>query len=216
VLTWRFCIYFFPCSHGCYGARYVIFVKWGTTGEHAINQNVKSFGSKDAAVTHFGKNFKDKTGNHFSAVLSFKKKPYKYDIVDLTMADEPDVSPEPASSLASSASAAAASVASASVGMDIEDTDQLVPEVDSLIRALFDSKALQSTMTSLGLNNAELPLGRINLATVKAAYSVLTEIDEVLKSKKKLGAQIVKIKTAALSKKYACAMLYFASMLVGF
>ena len=168
------------------------------------------------------------------------------------MADEPDVSPEPASSLASSASsasaalaaAAAALAASASVAMEIEDTDQLAPEVDSLIRALFDSKALASTMTSLGLNNAELPLGRINLATVKAAYSVLTEIEEVLKSKKKLGAQIVKIKTAALSKKYGalahrfwailgptsghfksvmampapalCDMLYFGAMLIGF
>jgi poly [ADP-ribose] polymerase len=61
---------------------------------------------------------------------------------------------------------------------------KLVPEVQELLKFIFDMKQIEKSIVKVGYNVKKLPLGKLSKQTIKNGYLVLKKIDEALKAKK--------------------------------
>ena len=156
----------------CHG-KYFLFRKWGSVGAMgSLNLTTKSFGARADACKEFEKVFKSKTGNAFADVLSFKKKPHKYNFVD-QYADE-EVGEGAGAVRAQAQEPAQATVAATAPGT------ALPQPVADLILKIFDAKEVARTMDAIGLNAEKLPLGQLSLRTIKLAYTTLGDVARIL------------------------------------
>eukprot|EP00040_Diaphanoeca_grandis_P033048 m.201523 g.201523 ORF g.201523 m.201523 type:complete len:1025 (-) comp32798_c0_seq3:171-3245(-) len=194
--------------------QWVIFAKWGNVDQQAINVNARKFDTKEEAVKQFEKKFKEATGNKFEDLDSFKKKPYKYDMVDLReeaaptsqFSPPPVFSPSRQRAISGGVSPSeiirrtSGGVATSDVVVANTGAWKMPTALESLIRCIFDANHMTKSMDSLGLSTAKLPLGKISMKTVREGYATLSQIATTLRDE--TDPQVLAIQIKALSRQF--------------
>ena len=115
--------------------------------------------------------FRDKTGNKFVDVFEFKKKPYKYNLMD----QYEEVDDGPAQQQLTQVGTQVVPVSATS-----SETLALEQPVVDIIMKIFDAKEIIKTMEAIGLNATKLPLGLVSTRTIRKAYTTLSQIAQIL------------------------------------
>ncbi|XP_053963564.1 poly [ADP-ribose] polymerase [Anastrepha ludens] len=138
--------------------KYWIFRSWGRIGTTIGDHKLQSFAGLIEAKQSFYEVYRDKTGNEFDNRRHFVKVPGRMFPIEIDYEDEKIVN----------------------------DTEKLkIPSkldtsVQSLMKLLFDIDTMKKTMMLFDLDMEKMPLGKLSQKQIKAAYSVLTEIYELI------------------------------------
>eukprot|EP00730_Choanoeca_flexa_P002431 TRINITY_DN11049_c0_g2_i3.p1 TRINITY_DN11049_c0_g2~~TRINITY_DN11049_c0_g2_i3.p1 ORF type:complete len:900 (+),score=270.31 TRINITY_DN11049_c0_g2_i3:31-2700(+) len=165
------------------GKRYAVFYRWGQVGDNSgvmaggwsyygggkDSFKQENYGSVAAALKGFGKKFKDKTGNNWAQVDSFKARPGKYTMVELAGQDDDDDDDV-------SAKAAPKNKKAKKSG----HKSQLAPPLADFIRLITDSKMMQNALAQAHIDLKKMPLGNVSHHQITTAYAILKEIVDVL------------------------------------
>ena len=149
------------------GAKYVVYIRYGRIGEQGTTM-YKDFNAESQAINFFERQFKTKTGNNWANKDDFEKKPGKYFLTELELAD---VEEEESESESKSES----------------ETDPLDERVIDLLKLISNTTYMNNTLVQLEIDTDKLPLGKISQSQIDKAYEILNEINENLTDKKLLA-----------------------------
>jgi len=145
---------------------YSVWTRWGRVGvpgqkSHDLLPNLA------AAKAYFAKKFKDKTKNEFAARANFVKKEGKYQLIHMDYSD-------PAEDEAASSKAAPAKKK-----VEVPES-QLGPEVQQLVKLIFDTDMMKAQMEEVGYDSRKMPLGKLSKDTIRQGYEVLEDISRAM------------------------------------
>ncbi|MCJ1379278.1 hypothetical protein MMC17_002379 [Xylographa soralifera] len=153
---------------------YSTWTRWGRVGERGQSALLGD-GSHHEAFAQFEKKFKDKSGHKWSDRLNPPKKG-KYTFVERNY--ESDSEDDDALLGAGSRRQSKTSVSSGgSIRKPPEST--LPPQVQSLMRFIFNQDFFVNTMAALSYDANKLPLGKLSKRTLKSGYEALKELAEL-------------------------------------
>ncbi|KAK8763975.1 hypothetical protein V5799_033404 [Amblyomma americanum] len=140
--------------------RYWVFRAWGRVGTSVGGHKVEEMDSLHEAKNHFKSLFEEKTGNLWEDRKDFVKQPNRFYPLELDY------------------------------GQESVDKKQLKPCKDSklhtavqqLICLIFDVNNFEKTMLEFEIDLTKMPLGKLSKRQIQKAYSVLTELSELVKS----------------------------------
>jgi poly [ADP-ribose] polymerase 1 len=133
---------------------YWLFTSWGRTGTNIGGSKVDVLGSADLAITQFEKIYMEQTGNEWKLRANFKKLPGKFYPIDINYSDRIETNTKIASKLA--------------------------PQVKELMKMIFDVNNMQMTMEEFKLDMQKMPLGKLSVNQLQAAYEALSEIQNAI------------------------------------
>ena len=139
--------------------KYWLFRSWGRIGTTIGGTKLESLYLEDGKE-QFECLYEEKTGNRWSQREHFVKVPRKMYPVDVDYGDE---------------------VATKLLDSDIESN--LEKPVQDLIRLIFDEGHMKKVMAEFEIDVDKMPLGKLTKKQIQKAYSVLTELQELLKNK---------------------------------
>lgn len=140
---------------------YFLTIKSGRVGNEN-KRDFKCFLQEEKALEEFKKIFAEKTGYHWSERFDMKKKDNKYDYLEMEVDKDNDTSLVKTS--------------------ETKDMIQLDPIIKHLMTIIFDVKAFESTLKNLKIDITKAPLGKISNNQITKAYTVLTQIQELINS----------------------------------
>lgn len=140
------------------GRNYWLFRSWGRIGTKVGEKKVETHYSSTDACDEFERLFLDKTGNHWG-VENFQKKAGKYTMVDVDYTDDEKIKQMEAKSAIPS---------------------KLPPQVQDIIKLIFDVDAMKQTMMEFELDLEKMPLGRLSKKQLEEAYGVLNQLDNLI------------------------------------
>ncbi|XP_064402689.1 poly [ADP-ribose] polymerase 1-like isoform X5 [Halichondria panicea] len=118
----------------------------------------ESFGaSKPAAKKHFELLYQDKTGNSWgTSKESFVKRPSKFYPLEIDYGGDEDTGQQ--------------------LGIAPGSKSTLAPEIQDLIRMIFDVESMKKAMLEFEIDIKKMPLGKLSRRQIESAYSVLSEL----------------------------------------
>ncbi|XP_064402678.1 uncharacterized protein LOC135348405 isoform X3 [Halichondria panicea] len=118
----------------------------------------ESFGaSKPAAKKHFEFLYQDKTGNSWgTSKESFVKRPSKFYPLEIDYGGDEDTGQQ--------------------LGIAPGSKSTLAPEIQDLIRMIFDVESMKKAMLEFEIDIKKMPLGKLSRRQIESAYSVLSEL----------------------------------------
>lgn len=140
--------------------RFWIFRSWGRIGTTIGGSKVDDFHTVVDAIDCFKTVYLEKTGNQFDSDRDFVKMSGLMYPIDVQYEDEKK---------------------SEVAGDDVIDS-KLEPSVQSLIKLIFDVDSMKKTMKEFNIDMEKMPLGKLSLKQLQAAYLVVTEIYELIQS----------------------------------
>lgn len=140
--------------------RFWIFRSWGRIGTTIGDSKVEDFHTVVDAIDCFKSVYSEKTGNEFDSGRDFVKMSGLMYPIDVQYEDEKK---------------------SEIAGDDVIDS-KLEPSVQSLIKLIFDVDSMKKTMKEFNIDMEKMPLGKLSLKQLQAAYLVVTEIYELIQS----------------------------------
>lgn len=140
--------------------RFWIFRSWGRIGTTIGGSKVEDFHTVVDAIDCFKTVYLEKTGNQFDSDRDFVKMSGLMYPIDVQYEDEKK---------------------SEVAGDDVIDS-KLEPSVQSLIKLIFDVDSMKKTMKEFNIDMEKMPLGKLSLKQLQAAYLVVTEIYELIQS----------------------------------
>ncbi|KAH8294795.1 hypothetical protein KR018_002868 [Drosophila ironensis] len=141
-------------------SKYWIFRSWGRIGTTIGSSKLEKFDSIPAAISSFKELYKDKTGNEFEKRTQFVKMAGRMYPIDVQYGEETTIS----------------SLENHSAKSILETS------VQNLIKLLFDVDLMKKTLMEFHIDLNKMPLGKLSLNQVQSAYSVLTNIYELVQS----------------------------------
>lgn len=129
-----------------------VFSSWGRIGTNIGDSLVEPFITADLACAHFEKLYEKHTENKWNSTEAFKKYPGKFYPIDINYSDE--------------------------INANTTMASQLSPEVEELMKLLFDIKAMKQAMKEYQLDLEKMPLGKLSVNQLQAAYLTLTELED--------------------------------------
>eukprot|EP01133_Synstelium_polycarpum_P019090 gene19090-22862_t len=152
--------------------RYYIFRKWGRIGVNGIGGTTDAqYSSLKDALKDFKEHFSDKTGYSWDERFTATKKPGKYYLVELADQAEEE--------------SGADTKRVVPAEEQLSDVPSSLPqETQDLLRILYDFGQMQERLQSMSFDPKKMPLGKISQKQIKAAYAVLTEIQNMLADKR--------------------------------
>lgn len=140
--------------------RFWIFRSWGRIGTTIGGSKVEDFHTVVDAIDCFKTVYSEKTGNEFDSGRDFVKMSGLMYPIDVQYEDEKK---------------------SEVAGDDVIES-KLEPSVQSLIKLIFDVDSMKKTMKEFNIDMEKMPLGKLSLKQLQAAYLVVTEIYELIQS----------------------------------
>ncbi|KAF2363710.1 PADR1 domain [Trinorchestia longiramus] len=134
-----------------------VFRSWGRIGTNLGNTKLEHFSERSSAMRHYKQLFEEKTGNCFTND-KFTKLAHKWNLLDI----EYDVDEE-----------------TKSLTVSTSDSKLPVP-VQELVKLIFDVDAMKYQMLEFEIDLKKLPLGKLSERQLLSAYSVLTEVQQLL------------------------------------
>ncbi|XP_046383121.1 poly [ADP-ribose] polymerase [Ischnura elegans] len=148
------------------GHQYWVFRSWGRIGTTVGNNKLERMDTKSDAVHSFMEQYEDKTGNCWDDRKSFVKIPGKYYPLDIDYGEEN----EPGKLQVSSSLEC-----------------KLPQPVQNLITLIFDVDNMKRTMKEFELDLVKMPLGKLSQRQIQQAYTILTDLQEIITTKGKAG-----------------------------
>jgi len=145
---------------------------WGRVGgQGGGGTKLEGFGSIPQTKTEFAKLFKKQTGNEWEDRKTFVKHPGKFFQLDVSYYAKDDDEDDSDSDGGTGKK----------VKLAVGDPNSKLPlRVPPVISAMFDSSIATTQLKSLEIDLGKMPLGKLKLSQLKDAYSVLTEIEQLL------------------------------------
>ncbi|ESN96355.1 hypothetical protein HELRODRAFT_95414 [Helobdella robusta] len=141
-----------------------LFRSWGRVGTAIGGTKLEKFYDVEEAIEAFEKFYREKTGNVWSKKSSFKKMPYKYFPLDIDYGNEAnDEGNDKITQL-----------------MSASTSSKLAPEVQDLVRLIFDVENMKKTMLEFEIDLRKMPLGKLSMKQIESAYSVLTDAQQLI------------------------------------
>ncbi|KAG5673403.1 hypothetical protein PVAND_003458 [Polypedilum vanderplanki] len=139
---------------------YWLFRSWGRIGTDVGDNKTEKCFSVEEAITEFERLFEEKTGNIFGA--PFQKKPNSYTLVEVDYENEDEKNKKKE---------------------ELEKIPSKLPtSVQDLVKMIFDIDTMKKTMLEFELDLEKMPLGRLSSKQLHEAYTVLNDLDELIKS----------------------------------
>ncbi|EDV98556.1 poly [ADP-ribose] polymerase [Drosophila grimshawi] len=138
--------------------KYWIFRSWGRIGTTIGGSKVEDFRTVIEAVNCFCNVYSEKTGNDFKNRNNFVKIPGRMYPIDIQYEDDNVVK---------------------DTGNENIDS-KLEPSLQSLIKLIFDVESMKKTMMEFHIDMEKMPLGKLSLKQIQSAYSVVTEIYDLI------------------------------------
>lgn len=149
-------------------AMYALWTHWGRvgeTGQKKLDQDLVL----ETALSSFSKKFKDKTGLNWEKRYGAPKA-NKYTLIEKAYNDDPDDAVEETG-------------ITSEIEKSLEDQPSacmLSPELQDLVRFLFNPDNMKSAMASQNYNYNKLPLGKLSKTTIEKGYLALKDLGEVI------------------------------------
>ena len=154
------------------GSFYAYF-RWGRVGKTG-GTKLQSAPTAEAALVYCKKQFRSKTGNDFmvTAIMQneFVKKSGKYELIEMDYGevDKTETKKVKKSVVKKEASGIPDSI--------------LKPEVQNLLKLIFDLKRIEKEMREMNFDTKRSPLGKVSQKQISTAYEILTKIENKLKT----------------------------------
>ncbi|PNF21175.1 Poly [ADP-ribose] polymerase [Cryptotermes secundus] len=145
------------------GNRYWVFRSWGRIGTTIGSNKLEAMDSLQDALRHFESLYEEKTGNMWCNRKHFEKVPGCFYPVDLDYSQQED-DDKPLNAEHPSSSC------------------KLAPPVQQLIQLIFDVNLMKQVMLEFELDLQKMPLGKLSKKQIQQAYSVLTDLQELVKT----------------------------------
>ncbi|KAF7995152.1 hypothetical protein HCN44_004624 [Aphidius gifuensis] len=147
--------------------RYWLFRSWGRIGTTIGGKKCDGM-SLDEAIKEFERLYLEKSGNHWMNRKEFVKKPKMMYPIDVDNADEDE-----------------------NLGkFDSNIESKLKKPVQELIRLIFNVDIMKKVMAEYELDTEKMPLGKLSKKQLQQAYSVLTELQNlIIKNKASPGSE---------------------------
>ncbi|RNA22029.1 poly [ADP-ribose] polymerase 2 [Brachionus plicatilis] len=158
---------------------YLVWMRWGRVGK-AGQFSVQNFGNDlNQAKDVFAKKFFDKTKNEWEDKETFEKYPGKYDLV---YKDYDSIKTE----------------IEESENKKIEPKKEVPPsqldqKVQDILDLICNISEMESVLKEMKYDSKRAPLGKLSKSQIKAGYSVLKEIEDLLKNSKSSNNQYVEL-----------------------
>lgn len=136
--------------------KYHLFRAWGRVGTTIGNNKIENFSSAADAVSEFERLYLEKTGNDWGN--KFVKQPSRMYPLDIDYGEEADTLQE----------------------LKPSDSSKLSNAIQELICLIFDIEAMKKAMVEFEIDLKKMPLGKLSKNQIKLAYSVLTEVQQIL------------------------------------
>ncbi|PIK37446.1 putative poly [Apostichopus japonicus] len=144
---------------------YYVFRKWGRVGTTIGGNKLESFGNDVTdAKNHFKDLYLEKTGNRFGT-KNFVKRPHKFYPLDIDYGEEEEQLKK--------------------AQKDSGSSSKLAKPIQELIKLIFDIEQLKKTMMEFEIDMEKMPLGKLSKKQIEKAYSVLTELQQLIKDEGK-------------------------------
>lgn len=142
--------------------RYWLYRSWGRVGTSIGSNKVEDMGSLEEAKMQFKALFEEKTGNPWSDRNNFVKQPNRFYPLELDYGQGGDDSSKGK--------------------LKPAKNSKLHQAVQELICLIFDVDNFKKTMMEFEIDLTKMPLGKLSKRQIQQAYSVLTELSELIKS----------------------------------
>lgn len=134
-----------------------LFRSWGRIGTKVGEKKIEKYHSASEACEEFEKLYELKSGNIWGT--PFSKLPNRYALVDVDYTDDEKVKQIQEKSAIPS---------------------KLPPQVQDIIKLIFDVDAMKQTMLEFELDLEKMPLGKLSRKQLEEAYSVLNKLDNLI------------------------------------
>lgn len=134
-----------------------LFTSWGRIGTEIGDWKVEDCTSVEEACIKFEEIYKQQTGNAWGA-KAFKKWPGKFYPVDVNYNEE--------------------------ITENISTKSKLSPEVEELMKVLFNIQTMKNVMKQFQLDLEKMPLGKLSMNQLNLAEDTLEEIEEAITAAK--------------------------------
>jgi poly [ADP-ribose] polymerase len=145
--------------------------RWGRVGEHGQSALLGD-GSLDDARKNFEKKFKDKSGHKWTDRLA-PPKTGKYTFIERDYDDADDEDEEDAKSKSTVKGKTAAKQREVAESL-------LKPQVQELMKLIFNQQFFANTMASMDYDANKLPLGKLSKRTIQQGFQALKDLSELL------------------------------------
>lgn len=136
-----------------------LFRSWGRIGTTIGGTKLDNL-SLEECIEQFESLYEERTGNVWSQREHFVKVPHKMYPVDVDHGDE-----------------AATQLLDSNIKSDLEKP------IQDLIKLIFDEANMKKVMAEFEIDVDQMPLGKLSKKQIQKAYSVLTDLQELLKNK---------------------------------
>ncbi|CAK9797855.1 Poly [ADP-ribose] polymerase [Anthophora quadrimaculata] len=147
--------------------KYWLFRSWGRIGTTIGGTKLEKLPLKDC-IEQFESLYEEKSGNMWNQRENFVKVPGKMYPVDIDHGEE---------------------VTTKLLDSDIKS--ELEQPVQDLIKLIFDEATMKKVMAEFEIDTDKMPLGKLSKKQIQKAYTVLTDLQEVLKKKSFDKVQLV-------------------------
>ncbi|KAM7298231.1 poly [ADP-ribose] polymerase 1 [Ixodes scapularis] len=141
--------------------RYWVYRAWGRVGTSVGSNKLEQMDTLEEAKHHFKALFEEKTGNPWSQRKDMVKQPNRFYPLELDYGQESGGKMEK---------------------MKPNKNSKLHHAVQELICMIFDMDNFKKTMVEFEIDLTKMPLGKLSKRQIQQAYSVLTELSELIKN----------------------------------
>ncbi|KAF5303926.1 hypothetical protein FQA39_LY01711 [Lamprigera yunnana] len=141
------------------GNHYYLFRAWGRIGTTIGGNKVDNFGNLKHAIKEFCFHYEEKSGNSWYERENFVKVPGKMYPVDLDYGEDDD-----------------------KLQIDTDIPSKLAKPIQDLIQLIFNVDNMKQVMKEFELDMEKMPLGKLSKTQLGNAYSVLSEMQQLVES----------------------------------
>ncbi|KAG0633555.1 poly [ADP-ribose] polymerase 2-B [Tuber brumale] len=141
---------------------YSVFAHWGRVGDRGQSKMYVQNADLSSAISHFGKQFKSKTGKDWARRTEALGGVGKYTFLERNYEEDEDEDEDEEM-------------------RDAEEVkSKLSKALQNLISLIFDTKMMQQSMSSMSYDAAKLPLGKLSKSTISQGYQILKDLGQVI------------------------------------
>jgi len=147
-----------------------VFRAWGRVGTTIGGNKVEKFGSKASCMRNFKEVYLDKSGNEWEDRKNFQKVPGKFYPLELDYGQEEDNIKK----------------------LDLASSKSALPKnIQDIICMIFDVEQMKKAMLEFEIDMKKMPLGKLSKKQIQSAYSMLTELTELLQTDNKSQSKLI-------------------------
>jgi len=142
--------------------KFHVFRSWGRIGTTIGDHKLEKMDTKMEALKHFKMLYEEKTGNVWENRANFVKQPKRFFPVDLDFGEESEEVKK--------------------LSVDAGKASKLAPEVQELVRLIFDVERMKQDLIEFEIDLKKMPLGKLSKSQIQAGYQILNEALAVIDS----------------------------------